>query len=45
MVARGVGAEVVALREDAEAVALRGDAEAEGAERVADNILSSAVTI
>ncbi len=38
-------AEVVAPRGDAEVAALRGDVEAEDAERVANNILSSAVTI
>ena len=38
-------AEVVALRGDAEVAALRGDVEAEDAGRVANNILSSAVTI
>ena len=38
-------AEVVALKGDAEVVAPRGDVEAEDAERVANNILSSAVTI
>ncbi len=38
-------AEAVALGRDAEVVAQRGDVEVEGAERVANNILSSAVTI
>ena len=44
-VVQGGDAEVVSPRGDAEVAALRGDVEAEDAERVANNILSSAVTI
>jgi len=44
-VVQGGDAEAVAERGDAEVAALRGDVEAEDAERVANNILSSAVTI